>query len=87
MHDLTHLVRARAATGVNDLMSTRTRTAVALLFVISFVCRSYTEDENKRIGKCSVCGMSTKDAGLTTSNFIRHLKIHPNREIIVIPMY
>lgn len=35
MHDLTHLVRARAATGVNDLMSTPTRTAVALLFVIS----------------------------------------------------
>ncbi len=51
----------------------------AVPFVITLGYNNFTQGPNKMIAKCNVCGIKIKDAGLTTSNFIRHLKTHPDR--------
>lgn len=47
--------------------------AAAVPFVITFGYDNFTQDPSKRITKSNVCGIK-KDAGSTTSNFIRQLK-------------
>ncbi len=55
--------------------------AAAVPFVKTFGYNNYTQGPNKRITKCSVCGIKIKDAVSTTSNVIRHLKMHPDRSV------
>lgn len=47
--------------------------AAAVPFVITFGYDNFTQGPSKRITESNVCGIK-KDAGSTTSNFIRHLK-------------
>ncbi|KAL7877082.1 hypothetical protein SRHO_G00037250 [Serrasalmus rhombeus] len=49
-------------------------------FIIRFGYKNFAQVENKRAANCSVCGIKIQDAGSTTSNFIRHLKTHPERK-------
>ncbi|KAL7383777.1 hypothetical protein ABVT39_017213 [Epinephelus coioides] len=62
-------------------MATATDTpAAAVPFVITFGYKNFRQDgTNKRSADCKACGINIKDAGSTTSNFIRHLKTHPDR--------
>ncbi|KAL7381215.1 hypothetical protein ABVT39_002233 [Epinephelus coioides] len=67
----------------DDTMATATDTpAAAVPFVITFGYKNFRQDgTNKRSADCKVCGINIKDAGSTTSNFIRHLKTHPDRSV------
>lgn len=62
-------------------LMTSTTTATALPLVISFANRNYTQGTNLITARSKLHGMKIKDAGLTTSNFIRYLKTHPDRSI------
>lgn len=48
--------------------------AAAVPFIMTFSYNNFPQDPNKRIAKCSICGIAIKDDGLTTSDVIRHLK-------------
>ena len=37
---------------------------------------------NRRVATCRECGRQITDTGSTTSNFIRHLKTHPDRFVL-----
>lgn len=47
--------------------------AAAMPFVITFSYNNFPQDPKKILSKCNIC-ITIKDAGLTTSKFIRHLK-------------
>ncbi|XP_013859738.1 zinc finger BED domain-containing protein 1 [Austrofundulus limnaeus] len=48
-------------------------------FIITFGYKNFAQVANRRAANCSVCGIKIQDTGSTTSNFIRHLKTHPER--------
>lgn len=43
---------------------------------IPYQYQAFTQTANKRVATCKECGIGINDAGSTTSNFIRHLKMH-----------
>nr|XP_046223416.1 uncharacterized protein LOC124046739 [Oncorhynchus gorbuscha] len=47
--------------------------------IIIFGYTDYTVVNKKRIATCKTCGKKITDGGATTSNFVRHLKLHKER--------
>lgn len=39
---------------------------------------NFTQGPNKRITKCDISNITIKDAGSSTSNYVRYLKMHPH---------
>ncbi|XP_010795945.1 uncharacterized protein, partial [Notothenia coriiceps] len=69
----------------NDMATGGTPAAVPL--VIRFNYKNFEQNAggtNKRSTHCKVCNIKIKDAGATTSNFIRHLKTHPESAVSLI---
>ncbi|KAK5617930.1 hypothetical protein CRENBAI_024641 [Crenichthys baileyi] len=49
-------------------------------FVITFGYKNFTQAANKRAANCIICDIKIQNAGSTTTNFICHLKSHPERK-------
>ena len=61
-------------------------TPAAAPFIIKFSYKNFKQDAGKRSTDCQVCDIRIKDAGATTSNFIRHLKTHLERSVTLTNM-
>lgn len=72
-HSKHYASSARWVQPLKASVATSTTAAAALLFVKSFAYRNYTDRANKRIIRCN--RMDIKDAGSTTPDFIRYLKV------------
>lgn len=87
---ITHWVRAsrpHALLLLTTMATGGTPAAAAVPFVIAFGYKNFKQDgTNKRSADCKVCSTRIKDAGSTTSNFIRHLKTHPDRSVTLAHM-
>lgn len=51
----------------------------AVPYVLSFGFLNVLDGISGRTATCKECGKTIKDTGTTTSNFIRHLRTHPQR--------
>ena len=47
--------------------------------IVSFGYKNYEVVNKKRIAVCKTCGSKITDGDATTSNFVRHLKLHKSR--------
>ena len=74
----THALLPRMTT----MATSGTPAVAAVPFVITFGYKNFKQDgTNKRSADFKVCSTRSKDAGSTTSNFIRLLKTHPDRSV------
>ncbi len=81
MHNLAHLVRTATDDCKLQQQHHGEHTCSCCAICQNLGSNDFTLGPNKRIAKCNICGIKIKDAGSTTSNFIRHLKTHLDRSV------